>query len=690
MERRTVRSRILFALALPLVLTQFACTSGDDPAPERANAKADLVLRNAVVYTADSARRIASAVAIDDGAIVYVGDDVGADAFIGEETSVRDLAGSMVLPGLQDMHIHAFGIIESDGCDLGSTRLSLDAMVPVLRDCLARAELLPGEWLIVQQWAFSRGNEPSADFPTMRAALDAVSTQHPVFLYGDDGHHGAANSAALALAQAADGETRPLDADSLAGVYAEYSTLVEVDALGEPTGGIHEGARLLLRPNWLSDMMGVTGDLDAKLDRVAEVLAARGITSIMDAAVSPEMLHAFARREERGELSFRVRAAMMEPRRAEADAIATHLQELTRLREQYADYQYLRADAVKLFADAVLEGNPLADPPVLPVAAVLGTFRQPVFTGSIEDGSFALAGYVDPDSAACREVRNNPVAYEDREALAAFRSEFGHYPRQCIPSSGELDHEEAFILDYIRAATEAGFHVHVHALSDKAVRVAVDGFARVKATADRLGRSQSLAHLQLVHPDDQERIGELGVAGVFTFAWTRPDPQYELMVVPFLEEIASLDDLYNPDTYYMQNLYPARSMQDAGALIVHGSDAPVDTRDPRPFVNLLQSIYRSDGTVVMNADERLAIADAIDAFTINGARLFGEDNRLGSIEVGKRADLIAIDRNLLELAGSDEIEAIGDTQVLLTVFDGRVIFESALVPRSEASATPSD
>ncbi len=116
-------------------------------------------------------------------------------------------------------------------------------------------------------------------------------------------------------------------------------------------------------------------------------------------------------------------------------------------------------------------------------------------------------------------------------------------------------------------------------------------------------------------------------------------------------------------------------MQRYGAPVVHGSDAPVDTRDPRPFVNLLQAIYRSNGEVVMNADERLDIASAIEAFTINGARLFRHDDDVGSIEVGKLADLIAIDRNLVELAAGDDIEAIADTEVLMTVFEGRVIHD---------------
>ena len=72
------------------------------------------------------------------------------------------------------------------------------------------------------QWAFSNGNEPSEDLPHIRAALDAVSTDHPIFMYGDDGHHGAANSLALAMATTASGENVEINASTLDDEYAYY------------------------------------------------------------------------------------------------------------------------------------------------------------------------------------------------------------------------------------------------------------------------------------------------------------------------------------------------------------------------------------------------------------------------------------------------------------------------------------
>jgi hypothetical protein len=219
--------------------------------------------------------------------------------------------------------------------------------------------------------------------------------------------------------------------------------------------------------------------------------------------------------------------------------------------------------------------------------------------------------------------------------------------------------------------------VHVHALADKAVRVAVDEFGKVKSIADRQNLTQSLAHVQIAHPDDQKRIGELGVSVVFTFVWTTPSVQYEMMVAPFIDEVSGVDDMYSLDNYYMKNVYPAKSIQSYGGVLVNGSDAPVGSRDPMPFASLQQAIYRSDGERVMNAEERLDIHSAIAAFTRNGAKLFGHADRLGSIEVGKTADLIAIDQNIVELAETGEPQKIGDTQVLLTIFDGKVVHDNS-------------
>ena len=484
-------SFIKYVLSFALVLlSATGCQNAD-----RAES-ADLVLTNAYVYTVDDARSVEEAVAIRGNEIVFVGSVESVAEYVGEDTEVRDMGGAMLMPGIHDMHIHALGTVEPNTCDLASTSYSLEELVPVLKQCIIDYEVAEGDWLIVLQWAFSGGNQPSENLPHIRAALDAVSTEHPIFLYGDDGHHGAANSLALSSATNENGDNIEINAESLQSDYAFFKPMINVDANGEPTGGVNEDARMLIRHAWFEDMLGMSGDLDETMSRVAQKIASSGITTLQDAIVTPDTLAAYGRLETSGKMTFRFRAAMVEPSTEDIGGIDAHLDTLKALRDEYADYEYVSADGVKLFADAVLEGNPLTAPPTLPVAAMLEDFNQPIFGGSIDDGSFDVVGYVDPARDTCQSVQSDPQSYMEPERMDSFVSEFGFYPQQCIPQSGVLEHEEAFLRAYIRKATEAGFHVHVHALADKGVRIAVDELGKVKEIADRNGTSQSLS---LIH-----------------------------------------------------------------------------------------------------------------------------------------------------------------------------------------------
>lgn len=647
------------------------------PAPE----PADLVLKNGYVYTADPGRRVAEAVAVRGNRIVAVGSNAEVEALIGSATEVRDLGGRMVMPGIHDTHVHALGTVEPDMCDFRGEAKSLEQMVPFLKDCLARYDLAPGDWMIVLQWPFSRGNQPSERYPTLRAALDAVSTEHPILLAGDDGHHGAANSAALALAKDGRGRAVGLSRETLGGVFAHWREHVAVDGAGEPSGGLNEGARLLVRPELFQDFLGAGADPATTMPQVAEVLASRGITSIQDPATTGDALASYQWLEDNGGMNFRLRAGLFErPVDSMSDSafaqIPDHMKRYAELRDRYRDSKLIRADGVKLFADAVLEGNPLTEPPTLPGAAVLHGFRQPMFRLDAAKQRLDIAGYVELEGPVCQGVRAAPADFSGPKEVADFKAKHGFVPAQCAKSSGVLEHSEAFIREYVRQATEAGFNVHIHAISDKGVRVAVDALQQAKPAADRQGLTQSLAHLQLVHPEDQRRIGELGIYNAFTYAWIVPEVNYNLMVIPFIEEVKSVETIFDPSTYYMQNVYPVKAIADAGGIPTWGSDAPVESRDPRPFLNLEQAVTRAYEGRVLTPSNALDIHATLAAFTINGARMLGIGSETGSLEVGKLADLIVLDQNLVQLAEQGAAERISETQVLATVFDGRVVYEA--------------
>jgi predicted amidohydrolase YtcJ len=644
---------------------------------------ADHVFLDGKIYTADAERRVAQAIAVRGDAIVFVGDDEGARAYIGENTRVHQLDGKLVLPGLHDVHLHPEGVVQPDICDLQSQALSLEQLVAFLRGCIERYEIADGEWLIVPQWSFAVGNQPSERHPTLVAALDAASSEHPIFLLGNDGHHGAVNSLALATALDADGKRVGLTRETLATAFSDYRELIAVDAEGHPSGWVTESAMSIFdSPEiWnLVPMEQIIGD-------VARLLASRGITSVIDALATRENLDAYRSLEQGGEMTFRVRAAQYEgyytpkSERGGVETIPEQVEVWKARRAEFADSRYIRADSVKVFADGVIEGNPLIDPPTLPNAASLSVYKQPRFAFDPESGRVDLVGYVDTAGDVCRAVRENPAEYQAEEAVAAFVGANGHHPGQCVESRGVLEFPEAYLRAYIDALYAAGFSVHIHAVGDRAVRVAVDALEDARRVHGDNGQPHGLAHAQVIHPDDQKRIGEMGLFIAFTHSWSNAEPEYMMAVAPFIDELeAGAADLYDLENYYMKNTYPARSIQELGGMVTGGSDAPVDQRDPAPFLHIEQAITRGmeerPDVPPLNASERIDVHSALAAYTINGARAMSQAEKLGSLEVGKLADLVVVDRDVIALAESGRAHDISETRVLLTLFDGKVVFVS--------------
>jgi predicted amidohydrolase YtcJ len=667
-----------------LVLSALPFTAG---AAAESHAPADLVLTDAKIYTANAGRSMAEALAVSAGKIVFVGSKAGAESWIGPNTKVERQGGRLVLPGLFDSHIHPSGIVDLDVCDLKSAAKSLKEMTAFVQGCIKRYKIPAGDWVSVRQWNFSNGNEPDAEHPTLRAALDLASTAHPIQLLGNDGHHGAFNSAALARAANADGKTIGYSKATLAAEFKEDRKLVGVDAAGEPNGTVNEHARG--RMGTPSMLMVDFPELLKDPARVTARLNSVGITGIMDAMVPPQTLTLYDTLEKTGKLTVRATLAQF----YDPDVIKTPsgqpdwarmVSTATATRAKYASDPLIRADIVKLFADGVLEGNPLAVPPTLPEVAAIKPYLQPIFAAG-KDGHLSVVGYVDTASSLCAEVRAHPETYEAAAAAAAFLKEHRYHPGQCQISSGQLQHERAVILEFVKRFHLAGFGVHIHAIGDTAIRTAVDAIEAARAADGISTTHDALAHVQLVHPDDWARIGRDHLYLAFTYSWAFTDPEYDLSVVPFFDKVRGGDTaaLHPADGYYEINAYPVRGLKDAGAILVAGSDAPVDTRDPRPFVNMaMAATRRIPGRPALNAAQAVPIRDAIDAYTINGAQYLKRDKEAGSIEVGKSADFIVLDRDILKLADASAADDIAKTRVLETYFMGTAVFRRPTPPQA--------
>jgi predicted amidohydrolase YtcJ len=648
-------------------------TAAAPPAP------ADLVLTGGKIYTADEAHSTATTLAVKDGKVVFVGTAADAKRWMGPQTKTEQLGGRLVLPGLIDAHLHPLDIVDLDVCNLDSKPMTLKELSAFVAQCVARYKTPPGQRLVVHQWSYTGGNQPDPQLPTLRAALDAASTKVEIQLLGNDGHHGAFNSLALAHAKNAKGQTVGLSKATLAGEFAEYKPFVGVDGSGEPNGAVNEDGRYLIN---IHSMLYVDLPEVAKApERVPQKLNRAGITGIMDAMSSPDGVPVYDKMFADGKLTVRITLAQFyDPSRTRApdgkvdyDSIVAQAK---KIRAHYAQNPLIQANYVKLFADGVLEGNPYSVPPTLPNAAALKPFLQPIFAVDAK-GHATVTGYVDTASTTCADVRAHPEKYTSDASVSSFMKALGYHPAQCQISSGQLQHSREIILEYIKRMHVAGFNVHIHAISDRSVRTAIDAIEAARAADGISTTRDSLAHLQLAAPSDVERIGRDHLYIAFTYAWMNTDPDYDITVIPFFEKVSgnSHAALHRAGSYYEMNTYPVKAVKAAGGILAAGSDAPVETNDPRPFVNMSRAITRAfPGQPALSPQQSITIRDAIEAYTINGARMLTRDKDTGSLEIGKSADFIVVDRDILALADGGHPDDIAATHVLATWFQGKKVY----------------
>ncbi len=227
--------------------------------------------------------------------------------------------------------------------------------------------------------------------------------------------------------------------------------------------------------------------------------------------------------------------------------------------------------------------------------------------------------------------------------------------------SGEFFYAQHDVDRYFTRFDAMGLQVHVHAIGDAAIRRALNGFEAMRKANGMSDNRHQIVHLQLIHEDDRPRFGELNVAAVFQSLWAYPDPAALELDIPMLGK---------ERTWQM---YPIASVKRAGGRIVGGSDYWVTDLNPLHAIEVAitrQDPYSNDGPV-LNEDERVDLETMIDAYTINGAYQMGLEQQQGSIEVGKRADFVVLDRNLFELPSSE----INEAKVTMTIFAGRTVYE---------------
>lgn len=219
--------------------------------------------------------------------------------------------------------------------------------------------------------------------------------------------------------------------------------------------------------------------------------------------------------------------------------------------------------------------------------------------------------------------------------------------------------EPQLLKEAVTRLDAAGFQVHFHTIGDGAVRQALDAIAAARTTNGDLGHRHHLAHLELIDPADVPRFRELGAAANFQPLWAYADEYVTQLTIPFLGPERSA------------RLYAIGSLYRSGAVVAFGSDWSVSSANP--LEELQVAVTRMDpaggSTEPFLPQERIELPEALAAFTVNAAWVNRLEKETGTIEVGKRADLVVLDRNLFAIP----VTEIAHTRALVTLFGGRVV-----------------
>ncbi len=224
------------------------------------------------------------------------------------------------------------------------------------------------------------------------------------------------------------------------------------------------------------------------------------------------------------------------------------------------------------------------------------------------------------------------------------------------------DHDKMVRL--INAASKHHMNVHVHAIGNASSKAWVDAFAEAAEATGDFDQRNAIAHLQAVDPDVIRRFGEYNIIAVCAMMWVEKTPMdYDMVVKYFGEELADV-------------CYPVKSFMDQGVVVVSHSDFPVS-----PAFNVPQTIcygniryLPSNGQKMQrkNTNECISRMDTLKALTTNVAYSWHVEDQMGSLEIGKLANITVFDRDFLK----DDLAEIENSKCLATFTDGKLVYKA--------------
>jgi predicted amidohydrolase YtcJ len=606
MRFRGLRAAALTAAAMLAMLAMLAGpVAPRAQAPAVATPAADLAYRHGFVYTVDAHDSVQTALAIRAGRIVYVGGDAGLAALLGPKTTVVDLQGRMLMPGLVDGHSHP---LQGGGtllkCNLNYVELTVVQMQARIQSCLDQTRARePDAWLEVVNW-FQEGMLPAGTV-TQRGTLDGLKTRRPIFVMSSFGHTALVNSRGLQLAGITARTPDPLGGK------------VGRDAAGNPSGILEDAAqeavaKQIPSPTPAENIKAAAAALDA--------FRRQGVTTFLDAMAEAPSLEAFAALQREGKLTARAHFAVLitPPQGRDPKKAVAMVKALAQRYDQgeIGPRPQLTVRNVKLFLDGVITAPASTGAMLTPYLSLQGAPANPHWTPSSSRG---------------------PEVYFPAPILSALLIE----------------------------VAGAGFEPHMHADGDRAVREGLDGIGVLRRQFPDRDLRAAIAHDEIVDPADFPRYKELNVIPVLSFQWEKQAP----------DTMEGAREYLGPARF--KYIEPSGFLAAAGARIAYGSDWPVDPLNE--WFALKVGVTRTNAPQPggkyagpLSEDKGLSRHEVVRAITMNSSYELHQDQSTGSLEVGKLADLIVIDRSFFDIPA----EQIADIKVLQTVVGGHVVYQA--------------
>ena len=557
-----------FRSAVALLLIAATAPLAAQAPPRTAPPRAEMIVTNARIYTADDAQPVAEAMAISGGRLQFVGSLVEAMALRGPATTMVDAGGRTIIPGMTDAHAHLYqlgGVLRQ--VDLTGTR-SYDEVVARV---VAKAATLPkGTPVIGRGW--DQNDWSDTRLPT-NTGLTAATPDHPVVLTRVDGHAVLANAVAVAKV----------------GITAETKDpeggRILRDARGVATGVFVDNAQRLLAGATTGGAQANPRDL---LRSAVQEANRWGLTGVHDMGVSPAVVGTYEAAAQAGELTLRA-------------------------------YVLLSGDSASV-AWAFNKGP-----------------RSALFDGRLWVRSIKLYG----DGA----LGSRGAALLDPYADDA-------------QNNGLLVMQPAYITGVSERALRTGWQVATHAIGDRANRLALDAYAAALKTVPTADHRFRIEHAQIIHHDDIGRFAMLGV-------------------IPSMQASHQTSDMYwagnRLGTERLRGAYAWRSLLASGTIVPNGSDFPVE--NVNPLISFHAAIARQDADNFpvggWYPEQRMTREEALRSMTIWPARAAFQETVLGSLAVGKYADFVLLDQDIMRIAP----ELVLQTRVLQTWVGGAKVYE---------------